>query len=184
MNKDICYSYDGRLLEYGLLRPYSNIFAFSTTRHGGCSEGNYASFNANPYCGDQTDCVSRNRDLLVSLLPVEPEELVVPHQVHACEILMIDESYLSLSEAERSRCREGVDAVITSEKNCCICVSTADCVPILLYDRTHQVIAAVHDGWRGTVKGLLRLVLHRMNDRFGTKGYCSLYRSEYIERSI
>ena len=142
MNKDICYSYDGRLLEYGLLRPYSNIFAFSTTRHGGCSEGNYASFNANPYCGDQTDCVSRNRDLLVSLLPVEPEELVVPHQVHACEILMIDESYLSLSEAERSRCREGVDAVITSEKNCCICVSTADCVPILLYDRTHQVIAA------------------------------------------
>ena len=56
MNKDICYSYDGRLLEYGLLRPYSNIFAFSTTRHGGCSEGNYASFNANPYCGDQTDC--------------------------------------------------------------------------------------------------------------------------------
>ena len=65
---------------------------------------------------------------------------------------MIDESYLSLSEAERSRCREGVDAVITSEKNCCICVSTADCVPILLYDRTHQVIAAVHDGWRGTVK--------------------------------
>lgn len=67
MNKDICYSYDGRLLEYGLLRPYSNIFAFSTTRHGGCSEGNYASFNANPYCGDQTDCVSRNRDLLVSL---------------------------------------------------------------------------------------------------------------------
>ena len=95
MNKDICYSYDGRLLEYGLLRPYSNIFAFSTTRHGGCSEGNYASFNANPYCGDQTDCVSRNRDLLVSLLPVEPEELVVPHQVHACEILMIDEFYLS-----------------------------------------------------------------------------------------
>lgn len=170
MNKDIGYSYDGRLLEYGLLRPYSNIFAFSTTRHGGCSEGNYASFNANPYCGDQTDCVSRNRDLLVSLLPVEPEELVVPHQVHACEILMIDESYLSLSEAERSRCREGVDAVITSEKNCCICVSTADCVPILLYDRTHQVIAAVHDGWRGTVKGLLRLVLHRMNDRFGTEG--------------
>ena len=59
------------------------------------------------------------------------KKLVVPHQVHACEILMIDEAYLSLSEAERSRCREGVDAVITSEKNCCICVSTADCVPDL-----------------------------------------------------
>lgn len=170
MNKDICYSHDGRLLEYGLLRPYSNIFAFSTTRRGGYSEGTYASFNANPFCGDRPDSVSRNRDLLVSLLPAEPEELVVLHQVHECKILMVDESYFSLSEAERSLCREGVDAVITSRKNCCICVSTADCVPVLLYDRKHQVVAAVHDGWRGTVKGLLRQVLHRMKEKFATEG--------------
>ena len=30
----------------------SRVTAFSTTRHGGCSFGNYASFNINQYCGD------------------------------------------------------------------------------------------------------------------------------------
>ena len=38
-----------RLLCYDL---GEGVTAFSTTRHGGVSEGNYASFNINPYCGD------------------------------------------------------------------------------------------------------------------------------------
>lgn len=47
-------------------------FCFSTTRYGGCSKGNYASFNCNHYCGDVPDKVERNRELLCSLLPVRP----------------------------------------------------------------------------------------------------------------
>ena len=31
------------------------VVAFSTTRHGGCSTGPYASFNVNAYCGDDPD---------------------------------------------------------------------------------------------------------------------------------
>ena len=38
-----------RLLCYDL---GEGVTAFSTTRHGGVSEANYASFNINPYCGD------------------------------------------------------------------------------------------------------------------------------------
>ena len=48
----IHYSEDKRMLEYGLMKSYPGIFCFSTTRHGGYSTGEYASFNCNNYCGD------------------------------------------------------------------------------------------------------------------------------------
>ena len=51
---------------------------------------------------------------------------------------------------------QGVDALITKEPGCCICISTADCIPILLYDRKNQVVAAAHAGWRGTVNYISR----------------------------
>jgi copper oxidase (laccase) domain-containing protein len=47
------------------------------------------------------------------------------------------------------------DAVITDLKGIAIGVKTADCVPILLYDRSKNLIAAVHSGWRGTSKNML-----------------------------
>lgn len=42
---------DNKMLGYELMKAYPNISCFSTTRHGGCSKGNYASFNCNGYCG-------------------------------------------------------------------------------------------------------------------------------------
>ena len=44
---------DKRMLVYGPKSPHTDIFCFSTTRYGGCSKGNYASFNCNHYCGPQ-----------------------------------------------------------------------------------------------------------------------------------
>ena len=37
----------------------------------------------------------------------------------------------------------------------CVCVTTADCVPVLLYDKKQHVVAAVHAGWKGTVKHIV-----------------------------
>ncbi len=45
--------------------------AFSTERRGGYSEGAYASFNANAYCGDDERMVRLNRDLLCEALGLE-----------------------------------------------------------------------------------------------------------------
>ena len=46
---------DNKMLGYELMKAYPNISCFSTTRHGGCSKGNYASFNCNGYCGDEAE---------------------------------------------------------------------------------------------------------------------------------
>lgn len=51
---------------------------------------------------------------------------------------------------------EGVDALVTNVPDVCIAVSTADCVPVLLYAPDRKVVAAVHAGWRGTVLHIAR----------------------------
>ena len=55
-------------------------------------------------------------------------------------------------------------------KDFCLCVSTADCVPVLLYDKEKQVIAAVHAGWRGTVGRIVEKTIEVMRIQYGTEG--------------
>ena len=71
---------DKRMLGYEALAPYPDISCFVTTRHGGCSTGNYASFNCTPYTGDHPDCVRKNQELLCAALSFTPRELVIPFQ--------------------------------------------------------------------------------------------------------
>lgn len=161
---------DKKMLEYALMQSYSNISCFSTTRHGGCSEGAYASFNCNSYCGDSPGNVSRNRELLSGLLPQRPIELVIPHQTHETNVLVIDPIYIGTREEERKDLLEGIDALVTDIPGYCLCVSTADCIPVLLYDTKNQAVAAIHAGWRGTVGRIVEKMLEVMTESYGSEG--------------
>ena len=161
---------DRKMLGYELLASYLGISCFVTTRHGGCSQGNYASLNCTPYTGDEAEAVRRNQEIVCSSLPQRPQELVIPFQTHGTKALVIDGTYLHATAEERHSMLQGIDALITREPGCCICISTADCIPILLYDRKNAVIAAVHAGWRGTVNYILGHTLDKMRARYGTEG--------------
>ena len=128
-----------------------DVVAFSTTRQGGYSEGNYGQFNINRYCGDRAEAIMQNRQALCQLLQIDDRHLLMPHQVHLTEIAIIDETFLCLGDDERQQQLEGVDAVMTDNDGVCIGVSTADCIPVLLYDSVHHAVCAIHAGWRGTV---------------------------------
>ena len=163
------FSADKRLLVYGLTESYADIFCFSTTRHGGCSTGEYASFNCNHYCGDSPQAVMRNREQLCSLMP-RPDALVIPHQTHGTTVRVIDENFVSLPDKEKLSCLESVDALVTNVAGQCLCVSTADCVPVLCYDARRRAVAAIHAGWRGTVARIVEHTLRLMADVYGTDG--------------
>ena len=152
-----------QMLEYGILKPYSNIFGFSTTRHGGCGEGAYATFNCTHYCDDNPSHVKANLETLASLLPECPYVIVVPRQTHTTNVRVI-------TDVPTSEELQDVDAVVTHLKDFCLCVSTADCVPVLLYDKEKQVIAAVHAGWRGTVGRIVEKTIEVMKSQYGSEG--------------
>ena len=65
---------------------------------------------------------------------------------------------------------EEVDALVTHLPGFCICVSTADCIPVLLYDKEKQVVAAVHAGWRGTVGRIVENTLQVMKKVYNSDG--------------
>lgn len=147
----------------------NNVVAFSSTRHGGVSKGNYAAFNINRYCGDSPDAIEQNRKSLANCLEIDVNKLIVPHQIHSDCSRIIANEYFKLPANIREQIIEGVDAVMTNELNVCIGVSTADCIPILLYDTKHQAAAAIHAGWRGTVKHIVQKTIKEMGIVYQTK---------------
>ena len=80
------------------------------------------------------------------------EELALPRQTHSDHVRWT-------TEAGRP---EDTDAVITDRPGLCVCVKTADCIPMLLYDTKQRVIAAVHAGWRGTVSRIVQKTVLEM----------------------
>ncbi len=158
------------MLEYGLNRSCPGIFCFSTTRHGGTSTGAYASLNCTPYTGDQPGHVLRNQEILLQALPQRPRELIIPWQTHGTRTLPIDSTFLSADDNRRHTLLQGIDALTTRLPGICLCISTADCIPILLYDKKHRAIAAVHAGWRGTVGFIAGHTLDHMRALYGTDG--------------
>lgn len=141
-----------------------------TARSKGCSKGNYDSFNCSPYTEDKSKDVLLNQFTLLQSIKHPVKDLIIPQQVHNDASLVIDDYYFGLPLLMRRAVLDGIDALITAKPGYCICVSTADCVPVLLYDKKLQVVAAVHAGWKGTVKHIVQGVLYHMNQKFGTKG--------------
>ena len=92
-----------------------------------------------------------------------PYPVIQGHQVHGSRIAIIDRPDLTRADLE------GYDAFVTNLPGVAIGVRTADCVPILLYDPVHRVIAAVHSGWKGTVLKISRSTIQLMEERFGSR---------------
>ena len=138
------------------------ITAFSSTRHGGCSQGAYGEFNVNAYCGDDPQDIAENRKALCRLLKIGADRLVMPHQVHTTGIAQIGHTFFRLKEEVRRQVLEGIDALMTNIPGICIGVSTADCIPIILYDPEHHAASVVHSGWRGTVANIAGVAVTSM----------------------
>lgn len=92
------------------------------------------------------------RDCCVEMLGLKTEALALPRQTHSDHVLW-------MHEAGRP---EDTDAVITDVPGLCVCVKTADCIPVLLYDRKCRVVAAAHAGWRGTVSRIVSKTIAKM----------------------
>lgn len=132
-----------------------SVECFMTDRQSGHSEGSYASSNMGYGVGDVDDNVSRNRALLCQQLHIAHNNLYVPTQVHGA-----DSSWVKNAPtlAGKITC----DALITTEKDIAIAVTTADCVPVLIFDEASSVAAAVHAGWRGVVKRIVPEVINQI----------------------
>jgi len=122
----------------------AHVHACVSTRNGGCSAAPWDSLNLAQHVGDDAATVARNRRILASALglPAEPAWL---EQVHGCAVV----------EARADGIVRTGDAAHSAVPGVVCAVMTADCLPVLLSDRSGTQVAAVHCGWRGLAAGVL-----------------------------
>ncbi|WP_417909652.1 peptidoglycan editing factor PgeF [Candidatus Electronema sp. PJ] len=128
-------------------------------RHGGVSEQPFASLNLSYGVGDQPDKVTINRQRLKQCLGIT--HLVSAVQVHGDQVLVLE-------EIEQDSEYAGVDALVTQQPGVGLLIQQADCQAVLLYDPVQQVIAAAHNGWKGSVLNIIAATVQVMQARFGT----------------
>lgn len=134
----------------------SHILAGMTKRFSGVSLPPYDSLNMAFYVNDVNDDVLANRQRVAKELNIPLSQWVFPkltHSDHIHKVTHLDGGKGAFSE-------EGslfdVDSIYTFENDLVLSVFSADCIPILYYNESDHVIGAIHSGWAGTVKEIVR----------------------------
>ena len=114
------------------------------------------------HTGNDGTAIIENREALMKELNHDLKHCVFANQTHSCHIHKVTKEDLGKGAYSIDNAIADCDALYTREKNILIGVFTADCVPILIYDRGQGIIAAIHAGWKGTVQEITKKMLHTL----------------------
>lgn len=157
------------LLQFENLSKFQEIRNFTTTRTGGKSTNHLQSFNLGYTVNDEAKIVDENREILLEALTVECNQSVFAKQCSENKIVIINEIHKPKYINDIHPDLIDVDAMITDKKGIMLNILTADCVPVLLYDKVKKVIAVSHAGWKGTVLKITQLTAIKMHEKFNCK---------------
>lgn len=125
-----------------------NVTAYASTRKGGVSIGPFWGANLGHHVGDDGRHVQKNR----ALLP-HAEAITWLEQTHSDKCVNLPSQDVV------------ADAAISRHKNNFCAVMTADCVPILLWNKTGTEVAAIHAGWKGLLDDIIGKTVQQMLSR-------------------
>ncbi|HWA47750.1 MAG TPA: peptidoglycan editing factor PgeF [Dongiaceae bacterium] len=145
------------MISLGTLGELEGIRHGFMTRHGGVSDGIYASLNCGIGSSDHPDKVRENRVRALQQAGLPENSLFTAYQIHSPDVLVVEGPWTG---DDRPR----VDAMVTKRKGITLGVLSADCVPVLFADPEAGVVGAAHAGWRGAVTGVLQATVKAMVD--------------------
>ena len=107
---------------------------------------------------------------LAKKMIVKNNHLILIYQTHSKKVIQIKKNNY------KKKIR--ADAMVTKMRGIALGVVTADCVPILIYDRKNKIIGCIHAGWRGAISGVIKntiLKIRKLNSDnkiYATIGPC------------
>ena len=138
------------------LKKFKEISHGFFNRKNGKSQGIYKSLNCGLGSNDKKENVKKNLKIVKNKISKKCKNIFLVNQIHSNKFIYIDKNY------RLDKRRSKVDAIITNLKKLPIGILTADCVPILIYDDTLKIIAAIHAGWKGAYKNIINKVINFM----------------------
>jgi len=157
-----------------IFKQFPNLITAESNRLGGISESPYSSLNLGIYTNDRSENVMENRNIFFNSLNIKSSNIADSHQIHSDKILYVNQSGHY----------EGYDALITDKTAINLCVTIADCTPILIYDSKNKTVCAIHAGWRGTIEQIVLKTLNYLQLNFKTKGSdCFAYIGTCIDKN-
>ena len=153
------------------LKKFKKIDHCFFSRKSGFSDGIYRSLNCGSGSNDNKKNVLKNLHLVSKKIKVNPKNLLLMHQTHSSKVIIIDSKNKKLKKYKS-------DALITKLKKFALGVVTADCVPIILYDKKNEIIGCIHAGWKGAFSGIIEKtfakfkILNSNNQIFASVGPC------------
>jgi YfiH family protein len=156
-----------QLLAYRFETLPGELDAFVSTRQGGVSAAPYASLNLGLRVGDDEAAVVENRRRLFAAFGMPLERSVWCKQVHADGVTVVDSEDAGRGSVEEDSIVAETDALVTNAPGLPLCVTLADCVPVLVFDPAKKVLGLAHAGWGGTLARISSRTVAVMGERFG-----------------
>lgn len=128
-----------------------NIDFFVSTNQTGFSKGKYKFANFSKKVGDEDTCVDSNIITLKNQLDIK--YITMMNQTHSNIVLRAREQGGNLD----------CDAMYTENRNVVCAVLTADCIPILITEKTGNIIGCIHAGWKGLKTGIIENFFGKIN---------------------
>ena len=122
-------------------------------KKGGKSKGIYKSLNCGIGSSDSKKNVRNNLKIVCKKINCSFKKLILLNQIHSNKFYFINKNFKFNKKKLKG------DALITNVKNIAIGVLTADCVPILIYDKNLKIISIIHAGWKGAYIGIIEKVV-------------------------
>ncbi len=130
-----------------------------TTRAGGVSTGDQAGLNLSVSRDPERSHAVENYRRLGEAVGIDTGRLAFSKQVHGDTVRTVTGAD---AIAPGDPVPYEADGLVTNEPGLGLICFTADCVPVLLCDAAHGVIAAVHCGWRSSAADILARAMDAM----------------------
>jgi len=128
------------------LKKYKNISHAFFNSKGGCSTGIYKSLNCGYGSNDKKNNIRKNIQIVSKKIGFKVSNLLFLNQIHSNKFHFC---------IKKTRKKLKGDGLITNTPGLAIGILTADCAPILFYDKQKKIIGAAHAGWRGAYKKII-----------------------------
>ena len=136
------------------LKKFKDINHCFFSKKGGFSRGFYKSLNCGKGSKDSKINVIKNLKYVSKKIGVKYKNLVLMYQTHSNKVIEIKNKNLKK--------KINSDSLITKTRGIALAVVTADCVPILLYDRKNKIIGCIHAGWKGAFNGIIKNTIKKI----------------------